>query len=83
MIDVVPLAVLDGVALPLPLIVVDALEMAVIVAETDVLDDNVTVSVLLIVVVLEASAVRVADCVDVLVVLSLAVMEFVVDSVAL
>ena len=61
MIDAVSLAALDGVALPLPLIVVDAVDAAVIVAVPDGLHEDVTVTVLLNDAVLDASAVSDGD----------------------
>ncbi len=61
MIDAVSLAARDGVALPLPLIVVDAVDAAVAVAVPDGLHEAVPVTVPLNDAVLEAGAVSDGD----------------------
>ncbi len=61
MIDGVSLTALDGVALPLLLIVVDAVGAAVAVAETDGLHEDVTVTEPLCDVVIDASTVSDGD----------------------
>ena len=61
MIDAVSLTALDGVALPLPLIDVDAVDAAVAVAEPDGLHEDVTVIVPVNDGVIDASAVSDGD----------------------
>ncbi len=59
--DAVSLTALDSVALPLPMIVIDVVYAAVAVAEPDGLHEDVTVTVLLNDVVIDASAVSDGD----------------------